>query len=373
MSFATQTITRSTPVTAVLKETIIVPAHSELETLAVAPNFVNHTGTWLLENQLFRQKKDSNIIIARAIVTPGNHIIVRLINPTNTPATIYKDTKLASLSQLTDDDQLLVSVVGTAQTPPISNNKKKTLWETARKSESLTDIQREQLYQVLLMYADVFPENDCDLGRTGVIKHTINTGNAHPIRQSPRRIPKHLQSETSKLINQMLQNNIIQKSTSPWSSVVLVKKKDGSVRFCIDYRKVNNITRKDAYPLPRIDDTLDTLSGAKWFSTLDLLSGYWQVEVTAEDREKTAFVTRDGLFEFNVMPFGLCNGPATFQRLMDMILTGLQWTNCLIYLDDVIIFSHDFKSHLDNLQYVFQRLRSAGLKLKPTLFRTHCV
>ena len=88
------------------------------------------------------------------------------------------------------------------------------------------------------------------------------------------------------------------------------------------------------------------------------------MEVTAEDREKTAFVTQDGLFEFYVMPFGLCNGPATFQRLMDMVLTGLQWTNCLVYLDDVIIFSHDFKSHLDNLQYVFQRLRSAGLKLK---------
>ena len=125
MGFATQTITRSTPVTAFLKETVIVPAHSELETLAVVPNFVNHTGTWLLENQLFHQKKDSNIIIERAIVIPGNHIIVRLINPTITPATIYKDTKLASLSQLIDDDQLLVSVVGTAQTPSISNTNKK--------------------------------------------------------------------------------------------------------------------------------------------------------------------------------------------------------------------------------------------------------
>ena len=113
-------------------------------------------------------------------------------------------------------------------------------------------------------------------------------------------------------------------------SSCISKKKDGSVRFCIDYRKVNNITRKDAYPLPRIDDALDILSGAKWFSMLDLLSRYWQVGVTAEDREKTAFVTLDGLFEFNVMPFGLCNGPAIFQRLMGMVLTGLQWTNCSV-------------------------------------------
>lgn len=165
----------------------------------------------------------------------------------------------------------------------------------------------------------------------------------------------------------MLQQNIIQKSTSPWSSpVVLVKKKDGSIRFCIDYRKLNHITRKDVYPLPRIDDTLDTLSGAKWFTTLDLLSGYWQVEVAAEDKEKTAFVNRDGLYEFNVMPFGLCNALATFQRLMDMVLSGLQWMHCLVYLDDVIIFSQDFQSHLAKLHQVFQRLQQAGLKVKPT-------
>ena len=105
----------------------------------------------------------------------------------------------------------------------------------------------------------------------------------------------------------------------------------------MDYRKLNSITRKDAYPLARIDDTLDTLSGSKQFSTLDLLSGYWQVEVDLKDSEKTAFCMRDGLFEFKVMPFRFCNTPATFQRLMDPILAGLQWTNCLVYLDDIIL------------------------------------
>ena len=164
----------------------------------------------------------------------------------------------------------------------------------------------------------------------------------------------------------MLSKDIIRPSSSPWASpITLVPKKDGSVRFCIDYRKVNSATRRDAYPLPRIDDTLDTLSGARWFSTLDLVAGYWQVELAEEDKEKTAFCTSDGLFEFNVLPFGLCNGPATFQRLMDLLLTGLQWSSCLVYLDDVIVVGRSFSEHLQNLDNVFRRLQNAGLKLKP--------
>ena len=158
---------------------------------------------------------------------------------------------------------------------------------------------------------------------------------------------------------------MIEQSSSPWSAgVVLAKKKDGSTRFCIDYRKLNEATIKDAYPLLRIDESLNHLSGAQWFSTLDLSSGYWQVELEPDAKPKTAFVTKRGLFQFNVMPFGMCNAPASFERLMETVLSGLQWDICLIYLDDIIVIAKSFEEMLQNLEKVFLRLSSAGLKLK---------
>ena len=163
----------------------------------------------------------------------------------------------------------------------------------------------------------------------------------------------------------MLSSNVIRPLNSQWASpVVMVRKKDGSLRFCVDFRQLNAATVKDAHPLPRIDDLLDALHGAKWFSTVDLKSGYWQVPITEQDKAKTAFRTSSGqLFEFNQVPFGLCNAPATFSRLMDHVLAGLHWETCLFYLDDIIVFSSTWEEHLARLRQVFQRLRHANLKL----------
>lgn len=155
-------------------------------------------------------------------------------------------------------------------------------------------------------------------------------------------------------VMEMEAQGVVERSDSPWSyPVVLVTKKNGTKRFCVDYRSLNNVTAKDSYPLPRMDDMLDAMAGARWFSTLDLKSGYHQVEMAREDKAKTAFSFGQGLWQFTVMPFGLCN------------LEGLQWRTALVYLDDIIVFGGSFDEELERLQVVLRRLRAANLKLSP--------
>ena len=140
----------------------------------------------------------------------------------------------------------------------------------------------------------------------------------------------------------------------------------------MDYRRLNEVTIKDAYPLPRIDESLDQLAGSKWFSCLDMNAGYWQVELDPQDREKSAFISRKGQYEFKVLPFGLCNSPATFERLIEKVLAGLHWETCLVYLDDIIVCGKTFDEMVTNLDEVFLRLQQAGLKLKARKCHLFC-
>lgn len=197
--------------------------------------------------------------------------------------------------------------------------------------------------------------------------HKIETGNAPPIRTQPRRLPIGKKKIEHEEIKKMLNNGKIEPSKSAWSSaIVLVPKKDGSTRFCVDYRKLNEVTIKDAYPLPRVDDCLDSLAKSEWFSSMDLNSGFWQVGMAEDDKEKTAFSTSLGLFHFKVMPFGLCNSPSALSRLLEDVLRGLQWEECLLYMDDIIVPGSTFAEALQRLENIFERLRDANLKLKPS-------
>lgn len=232
-------------------------------------------------------------------------------------------------------------------------------------SSHLSKTQKDDFTDFLTEFHDVFSENVV-AGNCDIVRHAINLKDPSPIKQVPRRIPFQMRDEVNKIIEEMKEQGVIEESKSPWvSPAVLVRKKDGTIRFCVDFRKLNDVTKKDSYPLPRIDDILDQLSGNSWFSTLDLKSGYWQIKIRSEDREKTAFSIGSGLWQFTVMPFGLCNAPATFERLMEKVLRRLLPRICLVYLDDVIVFGKSFEEMVSNLREVFLCLRSANLKVNP--------
>ena len=218
---------------------------------------------------------------------------------------------------------------------------------------------------LLTKYRDAFSLEEGELGCTNLIHHDIPVMDEAPVRQRYRRLPPSQFSLVKAHIQDLLHRGIVRVSCSPYSSpIVVVQKKCGDIRLCVDYRQLNAKTRKDAYPLPRIEESLDALTGAKWFSTLDLASGYNQVPMAEKDKEKTAFCTPFGLFEFNRMPFGLCNAPGTFQRLMERIFGDQSFQSLLLYLDDIVIFSTSFNQHLQRLEMVLSRLQQHNLKLK---------
>ena len=211
----------------------------------------------------------------------------------------------------------------------------------------LLSTQRQHLKDLFQEFSDIVSQGEDDLGCSPLLKQAIET-DGPPLRQPYRRQNPAVWREEMAQVQQMLSNGVIRPSNSRWASpVVMVKKKDGSLRFCVNFSQLNAATVKDVHPIPCIDDLLNSLHGARWFSTLDLKSGYWQVPIQERDKEKSAFRTSSGqLFEFNQVPFGLCNAPATFSRLMDRILAGLHWETCLFYLDDIIVFAATWRAKL---------------------------
>ena len=298
----------------------------------------------------------------------GRQVSLRIMNTSNCDITLQAGQQIGEYCPLLEtlpsaaevkDSQLTTDKVFACQT--VSNLKMVTELKTAI-SPSLNKYDRKVILDTLLKYPDVFSES---LGYTDVIAHKIDTGDTAPIRQYPRRFPYAYREEVSKQVSEMLEQGVIQQSNSPWASpIVLVKKKDGKFRFCVDYRKLNAATKRDAHPLPRIDDLLDSLQGSTMLSTLDLRSGYWQIGMSPEDREKTAFITPEGLWEFLRMPFGVSNGCATFQRAIQIVLSGLKYDTCLCYFDDIIIPSINLEQQCERLELVLSRFRQHNLRVK---------
>jgi len=210
----------------------------------------------------------------------------------------------------------------------------------------------------------VFAKHEFDIGTSTIMKHSIQLTDSKPIKQRAYRTPHKLIEESDRQINQWLETGIIRPSNSPWASpMIMVKKKGGEWRICIDFRRVNEVTIKDSYPLPLIEDMFNKLGKATIFTTIDLQTGYMNIEVEEKAKPVTSFITDNGLFEFNKMPFGLTGAPATFQRSMNLMLFDMP--QAMVYIDDIIVFSKDFATHLLDVEEVLKRIGASGFKIKP--------
>ena len=235
--------------------------------------------------------------------------------------------------------------------------------------DSCMSEEQSKFKELLLLKHDSFAVNDSELGETNLVEHYIDTGNAKPVRTFPRRLPYALRKELEEELDKLLAIGCIEQSTSPYASgLVLVRKKDGSLRVCVDYRQVNKDTVPDRYPIPRVDELVDAIGRrkGKYFPTMDLMKGYHQVKMEDQSKRKTAFTCHLGLFQYWRMPFGLTNAPATFQRLMNKLFSGKEWESVFTYLDDILVVSATLEKHLRDVGRVLDRLREVDLRLKPT-------
>lgn len=227
------------------------------------------------------------------------------------------------------------------------------------KLSHLEESQRQDLQKLLEKYSDLFPDVP---SRTNQIYHDVDVGDAAPVKQHPYRLNPRKQQYLKEEVKYLLENDFIEPSSSSWSSpCILVPKPDGSYRMCTDYRKVNSVTKTDTFPIPRMDDCIDKLGKAKYVTKFDLLKGFWQVPLTDRAKEISAFVTPEGLYQYKVMPFGMKNSPATFQRLINKVIANLE--DCEAYIDDVIIYSETWEKHLETIREFFRKLSEAKLTI----------
>ncbi|UYV79989.1 K02A2.6-like [Cordylochernes scorpioides] len=309
-----------------------------------------------LEKGLFIPSSLVRFLHGRAVLWVTNSTHQSQVIPSDMKIGTMQDLEVGSISNLEACSE--IAVKGEVTSPDVRECLISMIYT------DLEETKKNRLLTCLNEFSDIFDFEKKSFPVSGEIKHKIDTSDYPPVRQRPYRVSPAERRVIQSEVEKMMETKIIRPSSSPWASpVILVRKKDGSLRFCVDYRRLNKITKKDVYPLPRIDDALDTLSGSRYFSTMDMRSGYWQIEVDDKDREKTAFITPDGLYEFNVMPFGLCNAPATFERMIDNVLRGLKWDMCLCYLDDIVVYGSTFKEHLTRLYKVLRCIKQAGLCL----------
>lgn len=323
-------------------------------------------GQMIVENLMF----NSDVFLPNVLIDNSTSLELLILNLKNKPYCLKQGRIVATATPVSQEEEPTPPSKEADLPDQTSTKPERGLPEHlqglfTKSKVCLNEEEGKQLEELLIDYQDVFATSELDIGLFKGIKHSIDTGDARPIRHKMRRTPIHFQKEEEAHLRKLLDQGIIRPSQSEWAAApVLVRKKDGGLRWCIDYRALNKVTIKDAFPLPNIEDCIELLAGSMYLSCLDCCQGYYNLEIVEKDKEKSSFITKYGLFEHNRLPFGLCTAPATFQRAIQLVLAGLTWKSVIAYLDDTIVLGLSFEMHLENLQEVLERFRKHNLKLK---------
>ena len=330
----------------------------------VPDEFKKHSFVFIPNESLLQSKKLlSPSIICN--VSKENSVMIRVFCANEEDSVLRSDTLIGHLEVLNMGDGFYERLE-THQVRSIKLEKEQSKFDF--ELGNIKDEEaKEEMRKLLQRFHDIFSQNKMDIGTFRGVRHKIDTRSHSPVALNSRRVPLAMEEKVDEMVDQLLANKIIEETHSPWNApIVLVAKKNGDIRMCVDYRKLNSITKRPIFPIPSSQQIFDSLSGAKYFSTLDLSQGYHQIAMDDADAKKTAFTTRKGQFQFNKMPFGLSTAPATFQRAMNLILANENWHKCLIYLDDILVFGSTLEEHNARLEAVFDRIREANIKLSPS-------
>jgi len=330
---------------------------------------LGYTSTATTDHRFTVQDEEENPFTIASAATEPKHCTESLSMDGAVEPELEWDDFSADLPDIPEEDwdiegALLPPSVAVATCDAVAEPDNPDTTSDAPDFSHLLEEQQQELNQLLEQFQELFDGGEETVGHIPGIRHQIDTGDAKPVCVRQWRLPQSTKETIRQQCDSMLQSGVIEPSCSPWlSPVVLVKKKDGSLRFCVDYRGLNAVTKKDTYPLPRIDALIDELGPTDTFTTLDARAAYWAVEVEPSDRPKTAFSDGYRLFHFCRLPFGLSTAPTTFQRTMNVLLSPVLGKHTLCYLDDIVIYSRGFRQHLQDLEETLQLLLAAGLKL----------
>ena len=317
-----------------------------------------------------------DVKVSCCVVKPkGRSAVIRVINNSNCPIIMAKNTTVAICHRVPEHYVMQIDTVSEDSDSLMLSHANVTQGQCPELDLNLHDAdldseQKDKLARCIKENRKVFATNMQELGRTDLHYHRIDTGNARPVAQRFYRTSPKLRQEMENQIKELVENGLIEPSTSEWRSPVVMLKKPGNTgyRFAIDYRKVNAVSEKTSFPLPRLDDVWDAIgeANASYFTVLDLASGFWQIPLHAETKHKSSFITQQGQYQWNRLPFGLSNATTTFQMTMSKVFSGLIFKSVLVYVDDIIVYSPTFEKHIEDLENVFARLRQHNLTLKPS-------